>query len=160
MNLALTLDQIQRLRIVSTEIRQTAGVNQNWANDIDVVINQHDLDEDDQAMVANSEAWNHIRTEHNLRSIWQILAAPDLNAPHNFPGVPQLIYREHDGVSHEGRPQEIIVAVQGQTWLDLWRACDQAIYHSQDSVHMVIRELRQDTRDTTKLILITERLGV
>lgn len=67
---------------------------------------------------------------------WSLYEVDDLNTKHPFPQGCEVVYLKGE---HWGDHDQI-VPVEGDTWVDLWRAADQAILGSGDSHHCFIEE--------------------
>jgi len=86
---------------------------------------------DEEAYERKSAHYDAISTEHGFKTIWSVHEVSDLNAP--FAGAAtKLAYRDHWGAS------EVVVPINGNTWVDLWRAAEAAIKQSGDTHHVFI----------------------
>lgn len=75
--------------------------------------------------------FSSIQNKNNFISTWSIYEVSDLNEKFPFEAV-LVKYNSDDG------PVE--VNVEGNTWLDLWRAADKAIKESEDFHHTFIEK--------------------
>lgn len=83
--------------------------------------------------------FSEMAAEHGLTSTWSIYEIDDLNAKHPYVGADMLIYTDHSGkVKYIGR------SIEGDTWLDLYRAADLAIADSGDDHHIFIEAFTQE----------------
>lgn len=82
--------------------------------------------------------YRRVAEENNFKSKWSACEVTDFNAPHPFKGAAMLIYKEHWGkVKRIGR------SIDGDTWLDLYRAADLAIADSGDDHHIFIESFKR-----------------
>ncbi len=85
-------------------------------------------------MVGAREYWDAVEDENDFQSVWCLKeVGKDFDRPHTYPGATTVVYR-----NHWGQGGEVRVAIQGVTWLDLYRAADQAIRESGDCHHVFI----------------------
>jgi hypothetical protein len=86
---------------------------------------------DEEAYERKSAHYDKISEEHGFKSIWSVHEVDDLNAP--FAGAAtHLIYTDHWG------KEPVEVPINGNTWVDLWRAAETAIKQSGDTHHVFI----------------------
>jgi len=87
--------------------------------------------QDEAVYERNSAHYDAISTEHGFKTIWSVHEVDDLNAP--FAGAAtHVLYKDHWG------PGDVMVPINGNTWVDLWRAADEAISKSGDTHHVFI----------------------
>ena len=86
---------------------------------------------DEEAYERKSAHYDAISTEHGFKTIWSVHEVDDLNAP--FAGAAtHLLYKDHWGEF------EVLVPINGNTWVDLWSAAEEAIKKSTDDHHIFI----------------------
>ena len=86
---------------------------------------------DEKAAKARDSHYGEIGDKNNFKSIWSVYEVADLNAP--FAGAAtHVLYKDHWG------PGDVMVPINGNTWVDLWRAADEAISKSGDNHHVFI----------------------
>jgi len=86
---------------------------------------------DEEAYETKSAHYDAISADHGFKSIWSVHEVTDLNAP--FAGAAtHLAYTQHWGV------KPVLVPINGNTWVDLWRAAEAAIKQSGDTHHVFI----------------------
>lgn len=85
----------------------------------------------------------------NASSVWSIYDIKDFNDLHPFSGAEMILYKDHWG----GKPAG--AKIQGNTWLDLYRAADLCIKESGDNHHMFIEALTPMNPDNLVLVLST-----
>lgn len=82
--------------------------------------------------------YDSVREKLGMNAIWSMYEVDDLNAKHPYVGADMLIYTDHSGkVKYIGR------SIEGDTWLDLYRAADLAITDSGDDHHIFIEAFTQ-----------------
>ena len=87
--------------------------------------------QDEAVYERNSKHYDAISEEHGFKSIWCVHEVTDLNTP--FAGAAtHVLYKDHWG------PGDVLVPIDGNTWVDLWRAADEAIKKSCDNHHIFI----------------------
>jgi len=87
--------------------------------------------QDDAAFNKNSLHYDAISAKHGFKSIWSVHEVSDLNTP--FAGTAtHLLYKDHWGEF------EVLVPINGNTWVDLWSAAEEAIKKSTDDHHIFI----------------------
>jgi hypothetical protein len=86
---------------------------------------------DEEAYEKKSAHYDKISEENGFTTIWSVYEVADLNAP--FAGAAtKLAYKDHWG------KKEVVVPINGNTWVDLWRAAEAAIKQSGDTHHIFI----------------------
>jgi len=86
---------------------------------------------DEKIAAKRDSHYNEISDKNDFKTIWSVHEVSDLNAP--FAGAAtKLAYRDHWGAS------EVVVPINGNTWVDLWRAAEAAIKQSGDTHHVFI----------------------
>lgn len=96
--------------------------------------------------------FDEIQTKNGFKSIWSLfdeVNVGEINEKHPFPNAEFLIYNNHWG-EHKVR-----VSIQGDTWLDLWRAADSAIESSGDGHHIFIERFKWMENSNNTLTLQT-----
>lgn len=94
-------------------------------------------EEDNAAEEKRSAHYNKISEEYGFKSIWSVYEVDDLNAP--FAGAAtHLAYKQHWG------KKPVLVPINGNTWVDLWRAAEAAILESGDNHHIFIESFEPD----------------
>jgi hypothetical protein len=98
------------------------------------------ITERNQRTDAAMDYWCGVQKKHGLSSIWSIFdVGVDCDTPHQFDGATHVRY-----ACHWGEAGEVVVPIEGSTWLDLYRAADAAISSSGDSHHAFIEGFRAD----------------
>ena len=92
--------------------------------------------------------WNGVREANGLQAVWNLPreSGMNCNGTHPYAGATTLLYGSYWG------PVAVRVPVQGHTWLDLYRAADQAIRESGDDHHIYIERF---DREGNTLVLST-----
>ena len=88
--------------------------------------------QDDKDYTEKSEHYDAVAAERGFQTVWSIYTVTDLRQPHKYEGAKNLVYRTHWGTG------EILVPIDGDSWVDLWAAADKAIKDSGDSHHVYI----------------------
>ena len=78
--------------------------------------------------------YESVQKKHEFASVWSVFSqgVEDFDKPHPYPKAEKLVYKDHWG------KQPVSVDIEGNTWLDLWRAADIAIGLSGDDHHYFI----------------------
>lgn len=93
-----------------------------------------------------SSYYEHLSDVNNFASRWSILEVADMYSEHPYQGVKELVYVTMS--SHTRWMQsEVRVPVNGNTWMDLWKAADAAIRQSGDDHHIFIEGFSQDLEE-------------
>lgn len=88
--------------------------------------------QDNSAFDRKWEHYHRVREEYGLQTTWSVYKVEDLFQQHAYPGAAYVIYDQHWG---DG---EVVRAIDGNTWVDLYRAADAAILASGDGHHTFI----------------------
>lgn len=88
--------------------------------------------QDNSAFDRKWEHYHRVREEYGLQTTWSVYEVEDLFQQHAYPGAAYVIYDQHWGDS------EVVRAIDGNTWVDLYRAADAAILASGDQHHCFI----------------------
>lgn len=88
--------------------------------------------QDNSAFDRKWEHYHRVREEYGLQTTWSVYEVEDLFQQHAYPGAAYVIYDQHWG---DG---EVVRAIDGNTWVDLYRAADAAILASGDGHHTFI----------------------
>lgn len=92
---------------------------------------------DEEAYEKKSRHYDEISVANDFKSIWSVYEVDDLNAP--FAGAAtHLAYKQHWG------KKPVLVPINGNTWVDLWRAAEAAILESGDNHHIFIESFEPD----------------
>jgi hypothetical protein len=108
--------------------------------------------QDNAAFDRKNNYFDQVRDENQLRSIWSLYDETDVGLfeqPHPYGTATQLVYSQHWG----NKP--VVVEIQGNTWLDLYRAADTAIQQSGDSHHIFIERFSCDCTESSTIHLST-----
>lgn len=104
--------------------------------------------------------YKSVQAENNFKAVWSLLTQDvvDFKQPHPYKDAKYLSYTIHWG-NHA-----VKVDIEGETWLDLYRAADKAIELSGDCHHIFIEQFLSmdaidfgrfsvaDTKDTIVLL--------
>lgn len=93
--------------------------------------------QEEQDYNRRQEHYNAGSAAIKARSVWSISEVEDLMAAHPYLGARFVCYTSHWGKNH---PQ---VPIEGDRWLDLWRAADQCIRASGDDHHIFIETFEE-----------------
>ncbi len=93
-------------------------------------------DQDNAAFERKMDLYSEVKEECRFHSIWSIYSVDDLYAQHPYKGAAEVVYKDHWG---EG---PVTVPVEGDRWIDLWRAADAAIVQSGDEHHVFVEQFR------------------
>lgn len=102
-----------------------------------------------EVMSAEVELADLIRKENQFLSIWSIGG--------KIQKMDHKSYLEGRRIRYKDFADEfdVFVPIEGPTWLDVWKACDQAIRVSQDCHHVFIESLEPvDTPDGERVMLL------
>jgi hypothetical protein len=88
--------------------------------------------QDDAAAKKKSAHYEAIAVANDFTSVWSVYEVDDLNAPFTGGGT-HLAYEAHWGKKDIG-----LIPIDGNTWVDLWRAAEAAIEQSGDNHHIFI----------------------
>jgi len=100
-------------------------------------IEDTDLDQMDKLI----DYYRGIGSDNDLETIWSMWATEQWQNMNDVSGIPTGTVIRYDG----GWGKDTTVEVQGETWLDVWKACDSAICESGDSHHIFIEQLNWAT---------------
>lgn len=109
---------------------------------------EQEVDTREALMTQRREHYRKVRRDLRLGSIWTDFDVENLNEDHAFQGNRKLVYD-----APWGNP--VTVDIQGDTWMNLWQAADQAIKQSNDNHHIYIKRFEQHPSKPRTLILIT-----
>lgn len=107
-------------------------------------------DQDNEAFERKHDHYSNVREQYGLRTNWSIYEVEDLDLRHPYQDAAYVVYTDHWGVTGE-----IIQAINGPTWVDLYRAADAAIRRSGDGHHCFIEDFQPLKDDPTHLRLST-----
>ena len=100
-------------------------------------------------IIKKIKAFTQIGRRHDFVSQWSILdVTTDMKNYHGWPTDRPLRYRDPLG------DFDVVVSQCGPTWLDLWRAADNAIRASGDLHHIFIERIGFN-EDCSELVLQT-----
>lgn len=100
-------------------------------------IEDTDLDEMDKLI----EYYNGIRQEEGFGSVWSMWTTNEWTDMKDVSGIPVgTVIRHFDAWGKITR-----ATVEGETWLDVWKACNEAIVESGDTFHIFIEDLMWTT---------------
>lgn len=97
---------------------------------------KHAYELDDAVIEAKSEHYNAVAAEHRFDTIWSMDEVSDLNAKHPYAGATHVHYSQHWGQA------TVLVPIEGDTWVDLWKAAEKAIQESSDNHHIFIENFK------------------
>lgn len=103
-------------------------------------------EQDQKSYKTKYDHFTRVQKDLGLSSIWSMFAVDDLNEPHPFEGVTEVVYADHWG------QKPVSVRINGLTWAAIYVASDVAIRDSYDYHHIFIESFIQDG---SKLILRT-----
>lgn len=92
-------------------------------------------EQEERAFKTKMDCYQEFQEQNQLRSIWGVyeLAAPGGFAEeHPYQDAKYIVYDTHWGDS------EVVQAIEGSTWADLYHAADKAILRSNDNHHIFI----------------------
>lgn len=111
-------------------------------------------EQDARAFDTKFDVFNTAQNLWGFKTVWSIYEVEDLEAQHPFPGALQVAYVDHWGEE----PVFVEIKTEGAghgTWLDLWRAADEAIRKSGDQHHIFIEQFRPNPKNPQQLLLTT-----
>ena len=97
--------------------------------------------------------WHGVQDQSGLRSIWSIYSVASCNDPHPHSGARELMYNRHWGA------EPVKVSIQGNTYLDLYRAADVAIAQSGDRHHVFIEDFQDLGEGVLELQKVLDNLA-
>lgn len=107
-------------------------------------------EQDNDAFDRKNNHYEKIQSQSGFKTIWSIYEVEDLEADHPFTDALQVAYKDHWG------DEPVFVEIQGMgTWVDLWRAADEAIRRSGDQHHIFIEQFRPNPKNPQQLLLTT-----
>lgn len=106
-------------------------------------------DQDNAAFENKMELYSEVRQVEGLSAIWSIYEVEDLYAPHPFIAAQQIAYKDHWG------EKAIFKGIDGDRWVDLYRAADAAIRESGDEHHVFIEHFITNPDCPEQLFLST-----
>lgn len=106
-------------------------------------------DQDNAAFENKMELYSEVRQVEGLSAIWSIYEVEDLYAPHPFFGAQQIAYKDHWG------QETVFRGIDGDRWVDLYRAADSAIRASGDDHHIFIERFIPNPDCPEQLFLST-----
>ena len=80
--------------------------------------------------------FDQVRSDNKFRAKWSLYDETDrgsFDLPHPYTGATHVVYNQHWGTT-----SDIEVPILGATWLDLYRAANEAIERSNDTHHIFI----------------------
>lgn len=105
--------------------------------------------QDDAAAGRNSEHYEKVAFTLGFKSIWSVYEVKDLYSQHPYAGATEVLYKDHWG------DDNVNVAIEGDTWADLYRAADLCIRDSGDDHHIFIERFIPSKADPKVLVLST-----
>jgi len=93
--------------------------------------------------------YNQVSRLAGYTTIWSNHEVEDMTKEHDWPGVTNLLYKDHWG------QVPVSVPIKGNTWIDLWRAADEAINQSGDRHHVYIESFHPSNEIPGTLVLST-----
>lgn len=106
-------------------------------------------EQDRSAFDRKCSYYSDIRDESKFRTVWSIYEVEDMYEAHPYTGATTLVYKDHWG------DKPVSVEIQGNRWIDLWRAANTAILQSGDQHHIYIEIFNPSKEDAATLILHT-----
>jgi len=96
-------------------------------------IEDTDLDQMDKLI----DYYRDIGSDNDLKTVWSMWATEQWQNMNDVSGIPTGTVIRYDG----GWGKDTTAEVQGETWLDVWKACNSAILQSGDHHHIFIEQL-------------------
>lgn len=96
-------------------------------------IEDTDLNEMDQLI----DSYNEVAKANGFETVWSMWRMDEWQDMNDVSGIPSGTVIRH----HNGWGEQTSAEVKGNTWLDVWRACDKAIVESGDRHHIYIEQL-------------------
>jgi hypothetical protein len=98
-------------------------------------------DQEDADFKRKREHYDSVMTDIGLDAVWSVFEVKDLNEPHPFEGVKEVVYRNHWG------ERTVRVPIYGRSWVSLYVAANAAIRDSGDDHHIFIEHFdrREDS---------------
>ncbi len=94
--------------------------------------------------------YDDIQKEMKFRTDWSIYSVDSMYDEHPYTAAEALLYKDHWGEKH------MSAKIEGNRWIDLWRAADECIRNSGDNHHMFIEAFTPYNKgDNTVLVLST-----
>ena len=103
--------------------------------------------EDDILTNRLSDFYSEMASKYQFSSVWSIYEVDDFDEKHPYKGAKELQYGVHWGKNL------VKVPINGPTWLDLWRAADQAIAQSGDTHHVFVEDFSKRLEEPGVLTL-------
>lgn len=111
-------------------------------------------EQDNRAFERKHDIYRKVQKHWGFKTIWSLYEVEDLEAQHPFAGAAQVAYVDHWG----DEPVFVEIKTEGAgsgTWIDLWRAADEAIQRSGDQHHVFIEQFRPNPKNPQQLLLST-----
>lgn len=92
--------------------------------------------QDREAFERQFDYFRQTQRDNGFLANWSLYDETDwgsFDEPHPYTGATHVVYNNHWGTT-----SDIAVPIQGNTWLDLYRAANEAIEHSNDTHHIFI----------------------
>lgn len=110
--------------------------------------------QDNEAFDRKHDIYFKVKEHWGFKTLWSIYEVEDMEAQHPFAGALQVAYVDHWG----DEPVFAEIKSEGAghgTWIDLWRAADEAIRRSGDQHHIFIEQFRPNPKNPQQLLLTT-----
>ena len=91
-------------------------------------------DQDDQAFDKNRDHYEAVKLDLGVNAIWSMFEVPNLNDPHPYENVDQVVYKDHFG------KKAVSCKINGNTWVALYVAANACIRDSGDTHHIFIED--------------------
>lgn len=122
---------------LATSIRD--GQHEKWADELEkeIAVIREDIlkaayDADGKMFDKLHDHYRKVGEEFNAETTWSMYEVEDLREEHAYPGVGKLLHKNHWGKN------PVVVDIEGNTWLSLFKAADKAIRESGDLHHCFI----------------------
>ena len=92
--------------------------------------------QDSEAFDRQFGYFRQVQEDNGFRAMWSLYDETDqgsFDLPHPYTGATHVVYTQHWGTV-----SDLEVPIQGDTWLDLYRAANEAIERSNDTHHIYI----------------------
>jgi len=96
--------------------------------------------QDNDAFQNKMDHYEEARVHLGLRSTWSIFEVELLQSQHPFTGATEVAYSDHWG------NKTVTAPIEGNLWVDLYRAADRCIRASGDDHHIFIEQFQPEGR--------------
>lgn len=94
--------------------------------------------QEEKATLVQAVLYDQVRSRNGFMSGWSADLVTDFHNVHDYLGADEVVYKNHWG------KKSVSAKIEGDTWLDLWRAAEKCIQASGDQHHIFIERFTAD----------------